>query len=690
MDFPMDDLPAFHEPFPTLHPTTFLELYELTGMDLAPRGQAPEVLLAPGLASGEGYTLPSLDAFAALSATSQNTSLPDDAVEVANVSMGPPTRPRKRKAGTLKAEDWEPRRPFIKRLHIDQGLPLKEVKNRMESEFGFKAEYRISQWALDRNVKPREMKATARKRPYRRLFERNKRELASTVRGQEADPQKIDRRMKRNDNPKVLDMIPVPLHPRHPQFSIEQFPHTVLRIFVQYRYRPVEEERLREDLTSRRMLYEPGNPTTLRTLLKLGGVFLDQGRYKSAEKVIREAVNAYSDDSDEKDMDMLLALGLLGRVLRLQGSYSEAATMQKKVLEKRKGILGDEHIDTIAAMSELAKTLTYQGEPNEVATMLNEVLEKRKRILGDEHPDTITAKSDLSLVLGDPHHQTKFETATTMQREVFEMRNRILGDNHPDTITAMSNFATTLGNQGEFETSLEMARDVLAKRNHILGDEHPDTITAMSNVALSLAAQGEPGEVVAIETMLNQVLEKRERILGEEHFDTITAMSGLALILEAKNDGQIRIFNRIVRLGNQDELGEAVARRREVLEKVQRIFGHEHYHTIEAMANLASSLCHQDEFDEAVAMLREALEKMKRTFGNEHPVTIRAMNNLAMALRDQGEFETAAMIQREVLKKGKRVFGEEDPYMARFTENLERILRDQKSLEGDSESLVPM
>ena len=149
MDFPMDDLPAFHEPFPTLHPTTFLELYELTGMDLAPRGQAPEVLLAPGLASGEGYTLPSLDAFAALSATSQNTSLPDDAVEVANVSMGPPTRPRKRKAGTWKAEDWEPRRPFIKRLHIDQGLPLKEVKNRMESEFGFKAEYVYSKMLVN-------------------------------------------------------------------------------------------------------------------------------------------------------------------------------------------------------------------------------------------------------------------------------------------------------------------------------------------------------------------------------------------------------------------------------------------------------------------------------------------------------------------------------------------------------------
>src|SRR5437763_1290713 len=102
MDFPMDDLPASNDltfpfPFPTLHPTTLRQAGEIQGMDSAPGGQAPEILLAPGLVSGEGYILPSPDAFAALNATSQNNSFTYDAVEVANVSMGPPPRPRKKK-----------------------------------------------------------------------------------------------------------------------------------------------------------------------------------------------------------------------------------------------------------------------------------------------------------------------------------------------------------------------------------------------------------------------------------------------------------------------------------------------------------------------------------------------------------------------------------------------------------------
>lgn len=55
--------------------------------------------------------------------------------------MGPPIRPRKRKAPTLHANAWEPYKARIVELHITQGVPLKEVKEHVEKEFGFVAEY---------------------------------------------------------------------------------------------------------------------------------------------------------------------------------------------------------------------------------------------------------------------------------------------------------------------------------------------------------------------------------------------------------------------------------------------------------------------------------------------------------------------------------------------------------------------
>lgn len=56
-------------------------------------------------------------------------------------SMGPPDRPRKRKAATLRADDWEPYKKRILDLHVEQKMPLHKVKELIEEKYGFKAEY---------------------------------------------------------------------------------------------------------------------------------------------------------------------------------------------------------------------------------------------------------------------------------------------------------------------------------------------------------------------------------------------------------------------------------------------------------------------------------------------------------------------------------------------------------------------
>lgn len=48
---------------------------------------------------------------------------------------------RKRKAVTLRPDDWEPYKKRILDLHIEQNKPLPEVRQVMEKEYGFKAEY---------------------------------------------------------------------------------------------------------------------------------------------------------------------------------------------------------------------------------------------------------------------------------------------------------------------------------------------------------------------------------------------------------------------------------------------------------------------------------------------------------------------------------------------------------------------
>lgn len=54
--------------------------------------------------------------------------------------MGPPSRPRKRKAPIRRADDWEPYKARILELHIAQKLPLNTVKEKIRAQFGFTAE----------------------------------------------------------------------------------------------------------------------------------------------------------------------------------------------------------------------------------------------------------------------------------------------------------------------------------------------------------------------------------------------------------------------------------------------------------------------------------------------------------------------------------------------------------------------
>jgi hypothetical protein len=68
---------------------------------------------------------------------------------------------------------------------------------------------RISQWGMDKNIKPREMQAIVRKRQRRKLVE-NKAELIFEVRGSVVPPEKIERWMKRNEVVESFPYAPSP------------------------------------------------------------------------------------------------------------------------------------------------------------------------------------------------------------------------------------------------------------------------------------------------------------------------------------------------------------------------------------------------------------------------------------------------------------------------------------------------
>lgn len=144
MDFHTTDVPNFGEPhlyFPIWSPDISQPNLELYGSDMdldLPSQTLPTEGHLTTEQSSNSYTVypsPALHTH-----TNHEAESFGDVHTMPAISMGPPTKGRKRKAPTLRADAWEPYKDRILELHITQKLPLREVKERISSEFGFTAE----------------------------------------------------------------------------------------------------------------------------------------------------------------------------------------------------------------------------------------------------------------------------------------------------------------------------------------------------------------------------------------------------------------------------------------------------------------------------------------------------------------------------------------------------------------------
>jgi hypothetical protein len=117
------------------------------------RGLAPQLPTIGQPALNHRATSQSSDLFPTRDTSPQQPQDPQtisNCPSLAKTSSGPPSGTRKRKAPTLRVEDWEPYKARIIELHIEQDLPLRKVKDAIQKEFGFEAEYVCSGIASER------------------------------------------------------------------------------------------------------------------------------------------------------------------------------------------------------------------------------------------------------------------------------------------------------------------------------------------------------------------------------------------------------------------------------------------------------------------------------------------------------------------------------------------------------------
>ncbi|KAF5669928.1 kinesin light chain 2 [Fusarium denticulatum] len=524
-------------------------------------------------------------------------------------TTGPPRKSRKKKAPTLRDEDFEPFKNRILELYETQKLSLQKVKTVIEEEFGFTAQprqyqSRITKWGKDKNIKKAEMTAIARKHQQREILETDKRKLRFTVRGREVDAGKIDRWMDRNNVPRndLYAPSPAAFHcstisergslahsPALSEMSLTfssggitpvaqspmaSSPALSVRGIIQGRgstftgrspapsYRALQGQLPASFPSATSPVYPPLRSTLVP----------QQRRHKQDEEDrLRSELSVAETLFGSEHVETLRILAVLTGVLLDQGRYQSAEDVIRRAVAGYQKTVGGNDIRTLDALKLLGLVLNNQGLYHQASKLLEDLLEAERVALGDEHRSTVSCMAALSMVY---QNRRQWDKAALLSERVLEIRERRWGE----------------ADEGRLDEGKQLIGQALTLSKNLLGGEHPTTLGIMSAMVPLYAIQSNWGQA---EIIAMQVTDTCMRTLGEEHPFTMSTKGDLAFVYEG-----------LGQLEKAEKTGE------EVLEIQKRILGENHPDTLQTAHILISIYTNQKEYGK-VEELGRYIQKMK-------------------------------------------------------------------------------
>lgn len=278
----------------------------------------------------------------------------------------------------------------------------------------------------------------------------------------------------------------------------------------QSRYAQADEDRLREELFLTETMFGKPHFEYLEKAIEIGHVLKAQGRYKSAEDMIRQSLLYYRKDNKD-DVHTIKALNLLGQITISQGLYSQAEKLLVKALHAAQQLLGPEHMETLDSMANLAANFYYQERLKEAEELEVQVLEKYESILGHDHHVTLQARTGLAITY---NKQRRYKDTEDLTLPTMATQKTVFGQEHPNTLDSMHILAGIYYDTNRLDEAQDLAMQVLQTRIKVVGKEHPDTLASMYLLACIWRAYGRHGESLEL---ITQCFDMRTRVLGADH-----------------------------------------------------------------------------------------------------------------------------------------------------------------------------
>ncbi|MBW4517949.1 MAG: tetratricopeptide repeat protein [Timaviella obliquedivisa GSE-PSE-MK23-08B] len=262
------------------------------------------------------------------------------------------------------------------------------------------------------------------------------------------------------------------------------------------------------------------------SLVWLGRLYQDQGRYSEAEPLYLQALEIYQSQLGQDHPSTATSLNNLAGLYESQGRYSEAEPLYLQALEIRRSQLGQDHPDTAMSLNNLAELYRSQGRYSEAEPLYLQALEIWRSQAGHDHSNTATSLNNLAALYDS---QGRYSEAEPLYLQALEIWRSQLGQNHPDTATSLNNLALLYKSQGRYSEAEPLYLQALEIWRSQLGQNHPDTAFSLNNLAALYDSQGRYSEAEPLYVQALEILFPR---LGESHPNMTIVFSNLYTCLQ--------------------------------------------------------------------------------------------------------------------------------------------------------------
>lgn len=341
----------------------------------------------------------------------------------------------------------------------------------------------------------------------------------------------------------------------------------------------------------------------------LSGIYRQMGRYKEAERLLKQILEACNANPAIKDALRHKAEFNLGSVYRNLGRYQESEQTLNALLEKP--TFKKDTVQYRNALSAQAINYSILGRYAASDSLYQIVLAQYAAASGRE--SAVYARELTNLInLYDDRGEVNRAIDTAMA--ALAIQKKIYGENHPMYARTLSNTANIFAGLGDYSKAEMIQKQALEIRASRLGKDHPDYAMSLQNLGATYASLGRAG---AAEAMYFQALELQRRKLGENHASVARTQGNLGTLY--------------ARLGIYDKAERNMLAS---LDGMRRSLGASHAEYARTLGNLSLLYADMGDNEKAVSYLTEAIRVSELTQGADHAATIGRYISLANLLRD--------------------------------------------------------